>query len=125
MKYIFSVMMIMILIASAVAGAPDNMTQGGQGNEDTGENAPVATLMQDVTPTLAGVGNASGGNQQGSGEEVSAQVQNQGEESQIEEQTRVRSGEYTSENGQQLRVEEQSNNHEFNINTLEVSVEYV
>jgi len=95
MKKLWILGIICIMMASLVFAA-----QGDQGQpEDAG--MPEDAGSEDAgQPEDAGM------------EQVETQQQNQGEEQQIQEgvQTKARSGEFTSENGKKVQLEEQANN---------------
>ena len=111
MKKILLLCLICILVSSLV------LAQGQNGIHEPGtgvENPEIKESgqgMQDDVTTESGQETGQGVQ---SNTETEAQQQNQGEETQIQNQiqtqSRVQSGSYTTENGKQVQVQEQANN---------------
>lgn len=113
MKKIILCLIVCILMGSLVlAQGQKRVDEAGTGMEnsevkETGQGTGQG--MQDDMTTESGQGTG-----QGVQINTETQQQNQGEETQIQNQiqtqSRVKSGSYTTENGKQVQVQEQSNN---------------
>ena len=122
MKQIGILAMVLILATSLVFAAGQS-SSGSQGIHEPGtgiENPEIKESgqgtgqgLQEEVITESGQGTGQGV-QTNIETETKTQQQNKGEETQIQNQiqtqSKIRSGEYTSENGKQIQVQEQSNN---------------
>ena len=105
MKKIIAFLVLLVLVSSLA------IAQGPKGVHEPGTGIESPEVMEAGQGTGQGMGQAEDAPQPAL---ISAQEQNQGEEqqvqAQVQAQARVRAGEYTTENGKQLRIQEQSNN---------------
>ncbi len=126
MKKVGLLLMVFILAASAIAVQPNEtghpeavLFSEGHSNLTGGSD----TETNESGPSLGVVGNASGNPNLGvvsnasdnpSGEAIqpilAVQEQNKGQDSQVMQEIKARTGDYTAENGKQIRIEEQVNN---------------
>jgi hypothetical protein len=122
MKKIFILGIVFVLFAAMVFGVGEN-SAGGQ-SEDVGSSDVIGSPDDVGAPDVNGsqgagedmTGNAPEDSGQGIAVATSAeaQQQNQGEETQLQNevktQNKIQSGEYPSENGKQMKVQEEANN---------------
>ena len=106
MKKILLSLIVCILMSSLV------LAQGQQGIHEPGTGIENPEIKEAAQGTGQGLDSETQGEGQGTQTDTETQQQNQGEETQIQNkiQIKVKSGSYTTENGKQIQVQEQSNN---------------